>query len=101
MASAPKWFDADYYLNSKLVEMHENGYTSMTKLELMTAFQNAGYDITDDGLYQHFEEYGNKENVSPNQFFDADYYFQSKAKDFYGLDNIAFSLGLFLASPWL
>ncbi|MBR4604851.1 MAG: hypothetical protein IKO41_01290 [Lachnospiraceae bacterium] len=80
--SAPKWFDYQHYLEDKLAKT--TGYDSM--LDLEAAFLNAGYSIDADGLYAHFQKWGNRENISPDSYFNADYYFQSKAADYYGKD---------------
>lgn len=78
--SAPAWFDKDVYLANKLVQLKadepKNGWTEMKMLE---AFNNAGYDpFNADAVFAHFEAYGNAENVSPNQYFDVQYYMNSK-----------------------
>lgn len=78
--SAPAWFDKDVYLANKLAQLKadepNNGWTEMKMLE---AFNNAGFNpFTDDGVYAHFVAFGNAEDVSPNQYFDVEYYFQQK-----------------------
>ena len=70
---APAWFEFETYFKNKLAQY------GGTAEELQAAFEEAGYPCTEDGLYQHFVDYGDAENVSPNAFFDAEYYFQSKA----------------------
>lgn len=84
--SAPAWFDAKNYLSYKLDQLESVGNTRYDSLSLAKAFRDAGYTTDEDGLYKHFTEYGNAENVSPNNYFDADYYFQSKAAKYFGKD---------------
>ena len=47
---------------------------------MLAAFNNAGYS-GEYGYYRHFLDWGNQENVSPNQYFDSDYYFRSKLSE--------------------
>ncbi|MBR3663245.1 MAG: hypothetical protein IKN64_01155 [Desulfovibrio sp.] len=71
--SVPAWFDADIYMENKLEQLGDD----WTEQSMLQAFQDAGY-IGTKGYYQHFLDWGNRENVSPNNYFDSTYYFQSK-----------------------
>ena len=56
------------------------GWDSLT---LNKAFAEAGYGTDADGLYRHFEEYGNREGISPNPYFVPSQYLYNKAVDYY------------------
>ncbi len=71
--TVPAWFNAELYLDNKLEQLGN----SWSERSLIQAFNNAGYS-GEKGYYRHFLDWGNRENVSPNQYFDSDYYFQSK-----------------------
>lgn len=45
---------------------------------MKAALEAAGYE-GDEGLYQHFVDYGMDENISPNEGFDVMFYLQAKA----------------------
>ena len=78
--SVPAWFDKDYYLQSKLDQLlTDEPDAGWTDLKLLEALNNAGFNpFTDEGVYAHFEAYGHAEAVSPNPYFDVDYYMNSK-----------------------
>lgn len=78
-----KWFDYELYMKNKLDQMKESDST-YTMENLVSAFNNAGFK-GEEGAYNHFQKYGHKEDVSPNSLFDADYYYQSKALQYYQL----------------
>ncbi|MCR5814001.1 MAG: hypothetical protein K6G15_05880 [Desulfovibrio sp.] len=88
--AAPKWFDKSYYLTSKLEVMREQvGYENLSMNGLKQMFKDCGYDPDSaDSLYAHFNKYGHAENVSPDSYFDVDYYFQSKAADYYNVKYV-------------
>ncbi|MDY3810891.1 MAG: hypothetical protein SOZ85_12175, partial [Desulfovibrio porci] len=77
--AAPVWFDPKVYFNNKLAWLE--GYNDLT---LTAAFTGAGYGVDADGLYRHFQDFGNAENVSPSAYFDAGYYMQAKAATYFG-----------------
>ena len=77
--AAPVWFDPKVYFNNKLASLE--GYNDLT---LTAAFTGAGYGVDADGLYRHFQDFGNAENVSPSAYFDAGYYMQAKAATYFG-----------------
>ena len=85
---APAWFDYRVYFNNKLTEwQREDPEAGRTRSDLINTFAENGYDANDpDSMYQHFVDYGNAENVSPNAYFDTYYYFTSKAAQYYGKD---------------
>ncbi|MCR5814414.1 MAG: hypothetical protein K6G15_07980 [Desulfovibrio sp.] len=69
----PAWFDADLYMENKLEQLGDD----WNEQSMIQAFNDAGYSGK-KGYYQHFLDWGNKENVSPNKYFDSDFYFQDK-----------------------
>ncbi|MBQ9452837.1 MAG: hypothetical protein IJU65_06045, partial [Desulfovibrio sp.] len=71
--AVPAWFDADLYMENKLEQLGD-GWDAQS---VRKAFDDAGYS-GDEGCYRHFLDFGNRENVSPNKYFDSDDYFQSK-----------------------
>lgn len=80
---APAWFESETYFNNKLTQwQQEDPEAGRTADDLLAALEDAGY-VGEDGLYRHFVDYGNAENISPNAYFDAEYYFQSKAANYY------------------
>lgn len=79
-----KWFDDQTYMTNKLAQMQTIDPTySLADLE--AAFERTGF-TGEEGLYNHFVKYGNAENVSPTDYFDVEYYFQSKAAQFFSVD---------------
>ena len=77
------WFDYATYMGNKLTQMQAlepNEGWNATKLK--AAFEKAGF-IGDEGAQTHFLKYGANEDVSPNQYFDADYYYKAKAIQYY------------------
>lgn len=84
--AAPAWFNASVYFQNKLASLG----TEWNDLTLRKAFTDAGYNVENDfsgALYQHFEDYGNAENVSPSGYFDAAQYMSAKAARFYNTDT--------------
>ena len=71
--TVPAWFNAELYMDNKLKQLGDG----WSKPDLVQVFNEAGYS-GEYGYYQHFLDWGNQENVSPNQYFDSEYYFQSK-----------------------
>ncbi|WP_448343792.1 hypothetical protein [Desulfovibrio piger] len=82
----PTWFDETFYLNGKLAQLKAvdpdgklNGDKAWSTVdEVKAALEAAGYE-GDEGLYQHFVDFGMDENISPNEAFDATFYLKSKA----------------------
>ena len=82
----PTWFDETFYLEGKLAQLQAvdpdgklNGdKTWATVDEVKAALEAAGYE-GDEGLYQHFVDFGMDENISPNEGFDAMFYLNAKA----------------------
>lgn len=82
----PTWFDETFYLNGKLAQLKAvdpdgklNGDKAWSTVdEVKAALEAAGYE-GDEGLYQHFVDFGMDENISPNEGFDAMFYLQAKA----------------------
>ena len=69
----PKWFEPNVYLTNKLHQLGDG----WTWDRMIQEFNKAGY-FGVEGYYRHFLDWGNRENVSPNKYFDAEYYFKSK-----------------------
>lgn len=82
----PTWFDADFYLKGKLDQLKavdpkgklNDGKAWSTVDDVKAALEAAGYE-GDEGLYQHFVDFGMDENISPNEAFNATFYLKSKA----------------------
>ena len=78
MASIPTWFDANFYMASKLAQMQatdpEGNWTAET---LKAAFAENGFTGT-EGIYAHYDKYSLAEETSPSQYLDADYYLAAK-----------------------
>ena len=77
----PLWFDYQAYMENKL-EQIQAGRSDYSMDNLVADFEKAGF-AGEEGAFRHFLEWGHSEDVSPNALFDADYYYQSKALDFY------------------
>lgn len=78
MASIPTWFDADYYMASKLDQLQKaDPEGNWNVYSMAQAFANEGYE-GEDGAYQHFLDYGMSEDVSPSALFDVDAYYINK-----------------------
>ena len=77
--SAPAWFNYATYVANKLAQLQsadpEAGWTSES---LQAAFTAAGYSNDADGMYQHFVDWGNAENVSPSPYFVVSEYMANK-----------------------
>lgn len=80
--ATPKWFDADVYMQNKLVQMQASD-PAYTMTDLVDAFAKAGY-VGPEGYYAHFVQYGADEDVAPNAFFNAQEYYTAKAAQYYG-----------------
>ena len=79
--AAPKWFEYQTYFDNKLAQMQQDfPQGDWTAESLTAAFVADGFPVDADGMYAHFEQWGNTlaENISPNSFFDVNYYMQSK-----------------------
>lgn len=79
--SAPAWFNYETYVSNKLAQLQAadpDQYGSYTVAELEAGMQAAGYANNADGMYQHFVEYGNAENVSPSPYFVVSEYLANK-----------------------
>lgn len=82
----PTWFNADFYLKGKLDQLNaidpdgklNDGKAWSTVNDVKAALEAAGYE-GNEGLYQHFVDFGMDENISPNEAFDAMFYLRSKA----------------------
>lgn len=75
----PKWFDVNVYLANKLAQLQQaEPNANWTAPKLDDTLAAAGF-VGEDGAYQHFEQYGAGENLSPNTYFNAEQYFYAKA----------------------
>lgn len=82
----PTWFDETFYLNGKLAQLNavdpegklNDGKVWSSVNDVKAALEAAGYE-GNEGLYQHFVDFGMDENISPNEAFDAMFYLKSKA----------------------
>ena len=78
----PKWFDADVYMQNKLVQMQATD-PAYTMTDLVAAFAAAGF-VGEEGYFNHFMQFGAAEEVAPNAYFNANEYYAAKAAQFYG-----------------
>jgi hypothetical protein len=77
MATAPTWFDEEYYLSQKLAALQAadaETYGDWTVENVEAAFESAGMTA-----YDHYVQFGDDEGLSPNPLFDYDYYLDQKA----------------------
>ncbi|NCC04703.1 MAG: hypothetical protein EOM37_11830 [Proteobacteria bacterium] len=80
--AVPAWFDFDVYMANKLAQVQAaNPAGNWTATSLALAFTNAGFD-GEEGAYNHFVQFGAKEDVAPNSLFDAEEYYTAKAIQF-------------------
>ncbi len=74
----PTWFDANFYMASKLAQMQESDPEgNWTAETLKAAFDANGFTGT-EGIYAHYDAYSLAEGTSPSQYLDADYYLAAK-----------------------
>lgn len=74
--TAPAWFIEEQYLINKAAQASAiafNGNSNWTAQQIAQAIEAAGMTP-----FEHFERYGNAENVSPNDYFNVDEYLVSK-----------------------
>lgn len=76
--SDPVWFDQAYYLQEKANALNASGDGSVTwdSESVLLAIESAG--ITP---YEHYRIYGDAEGLSPNQYFDQNYYLSAKVAE--------------------
>ncbi len=68
--AVPSWFEKGTYFGNKLAQVQaDEPDAGWTANSLAAVFAEAGYANTDDGLYQHFVDFGNAENISPSAWF--------------------------------
>ncbi|MDL2275775.1 hypothetical protein LJC22_06585 [Desulfosarcina sp. OttesenSCG-928-G10] len=79
----PAWFQKDAYYQNKLASLGD-GWTGAS---LDSTFLGAGYSLDAQGMYRHFVDYGNSENISPNSLFDAQTYLRNKTADFFAANG--------------
>lgn len=87
MPNVPGWFQAPDYFFNKLAQMKVSN-AEYTAEDLVKAFNDAGYTIAgaaeadiaaaDEQLLRHFNDWGNAENVSPNNYFNVAAYKANK-----------------------
>jgi len=86
----PSWFDTDYYLASKaalLNQQNYNGRSNWSASDVESILTSAGLTA-----YDHYVKYGDSEGLSPNAFFDRNFYLQEKvnqlnSQDYAGRSN--------------
>lgn len=77
--SAPAWFNYATYVANKLAQLQATEPDAdWTSESLQAAFTAAGYSNDADGMYRHFVEWGNAENVSPSPWFVTSEYMANK-----------------------
>lgn len=78
MVSIPTWFDADFYMASKLAQMQKadpEGKWDAAKLQ--AAFEEAGFSGA-EGIYAHYKEFSLAEGTNPNQYVNQAVYLTAK-----------------------
>ena len=77
--SAPAWFNYETYVSNKLAQLQaaepDAGWTAES---LQEAFTANGYSSDANGMYRHFVDFGNAENVSPSPYFVVSEYMANK-----------------------
>lgn len=71
----PSWFDRDYYLNQKLLQLQRvmpNEYSTPEQVE--AAIEGPG----GLSLYEHYSLYGRSEGLNPNAYFNETEYLEAK-----------------------
>lgn len=77
--SAPAWFNYDAYVANKLAQLQAaEPDANWTAESMQAAFTASGYSNDADGMYRHFVDYGNAENVSPSPYFVVSEYMANK-----------------------
>src|SRR5690606_1853923 len=72
----PEWFDEEYYLQTKLAQLQENGHDEyQTTDQVREAIENAGFP-----LHEHFELFSLEEGTSPSPYFNTHEYLEAKAR---------------------
>lgn len=84
MANVPFWFQPAAYFNQKLASLGD----SWNDLSLRIAFNEAGYGTEPEGLFEHFQTFGQYEGLSPNGYFSASQYLHNKTLDYYGTKTV-------------
>lgn len=72
--AAQQGFDESYYLGQKAALLTTQTGTTWTVDMVKASFANAGLQA-----YEHYQEYGFKEGLNPNAYFNNSYYDNSKA----------------------
>lgn len=78
MVSIPTWFDADFYMASKLAQMQKadpEGKWDADKIQ--AAFEEAGFSGA-EGIYAHYNEFSLVEGTNPNQYVNQAVYLTAK-----------------------
>lgn len=71
--NTPIWFDTSYYMHEKYTELVAKD-PSWTVATMQTAFDNVGLTP-----FMHYQQFGDKENISPNVLFNQEDYLRNKA----------------------
>ena len=75
----PTWFVAKDYMAAKLAQVQATDPKGNWTAESLTKVMEAAGYKGDDGAYQHFNDFGMAENVSPNALFNVKEYLSAKA----------------------
>lgn len=80
MAQIPVWFNEITYLSNKLQSLDTNNIPPPTgQTEWHLGALKTALDAADLTPFEHYQQYGIEEDLSPNSFFDVDEYLQAKA----------------------
>ena len=79
----PNWFDENVYFSNKLEQVGKEWDSA----KLQAAFDEAGYGDGAEGLFKHFQDFGNAENISPSKYFDVAEYLKAKAEQLNAMEE--------------
>lgn len=81
MSSNPTWFNYNFYLTSKLAQLQatdpKNWGSDKKVSDVQAALSAAGF-VGETGAYAHYQQYGDQELVSPNQYLNVGEYYAAK-----------------------
>ena len=85
--SIPSWFNYQDYFQNKMALDNSQG-ANWNALTLKAAFAQGNYTYDAEGMWQHYNDFGKAEGVSPTKYFNENEYLRAKAIDFYGTADV-------------
>jgi S-layer protein len=76
-------FDKEFYLNAKLAQLQSDSATAADWADKDAAFLEARFSAVGLTAVEHYEQYGYKEELAPNAFFNPAEYIRAKATDMF------------------